>query len=331
VSGFLNREAWVSLGLLALLLPAPFFVSDYTVRILNLGLISAVAVLGLNFAFGWTGLISLAQAAFVGCGAYLAALLTARLGLDVWSAAAISVAATGVAAALIGFPMLRLSGHYLALATLGLNVSFEIVTSNWVEVTGGTNGIAGIPSFLIFGLALGREAQFLPVAWTLLVLLTLVAYRLRASRFGRAMIAMRDDEIATRMSGVGAVALKITAFALSAVYAALAGVLFAYHGNFISPGDFGYVHSIFYLSMLIVGGEGSVLGAVLGAVIVTFLPEWLRPLGEAYLTFFGMFLLAILVFLPKGLISLFPFLGSSPAPTSLADSPAPALGKRDAA
>src|SRR5919202_3611739 len=306
--GFLGREARVSLGLLALLLAAPLFVSDYTVRLLNLGLISAIAVLGLNFAFGWTGLISLAQTAFVGCGAYLAALLGTRLGLDMWAAGAISVAATGVAAALIGFPMLRLGGHYLALATLGLNVSFEIVTSNWVEVTGGTNGIAGIPPLRAFGLTLGREEQLLPVAWALLVLLTLVAYRLRASRFGRAMIAMRDDEIAARMSGVGAVAIKLAGFSLSAVYAALAGVLFACHGNFISPGDFGYVHSIFYLSMLIVGGEGSILGAILGALIVTFLPEWLRPLGEAYLTFFGVFLLAILVFLPKGLTSLFRFL-----------------------
>ena len=327
---FLGREARVSLGLLALLLAAPFFVSDYTVRILNLGLISAIAVLGLNFAFGWTGLISLAQAAFVGSGAYVAALLGTRLGLDMWSAGAVAVAVTGIAAALIGFPMLRLSGHYLALATLGLNVSFEIVASNWVEVTGGTNGVTGIPPLRIFGLALGREEQFLPVAWGLLVLLTLVAYRLRASRFGRAMIAMRDDEIATRMSGVGAVAIKITAFALSAVYGALAGVLFACHGNFISPGDFGYVHSIFYLSMLIVGGEGSILGAILGALIVTFLPEWLRPLGEAYLTFFGVFLLAILVFLPKGLTSLFRFLGPSGAPAPLAVS-FPALGKRDAA
>ena len=327
---FLGREARVSLGLLALLLAAPFFVSDYTVRILNLGLISAIAVLGLNFAFGWTGLISLAQAAFVGSGAYVAALLGTRLGLDMWSAGAVAVAVTGIAAALIGFPMLRLSGHYLALATLGLNVSFEIVASNWVEVTGGTNGVTGIPPLRIFGLALGREEQFLPVAWGLLVLLMLVAYRLRASRFGRAMIAMRDDEIATRMSGVGAVAIKITAVALSAVYAALAGVLFACHGNFISPGDFGYVHSIFYLSMLIVGGEGSILGAILGALIVTFLPEWLRPLGEAYLTFFGVFLLAILVFLPKGLTSLFRFLGPSGAPAPLAVS-FPALGKRDAA
>ena len=241
------------------------------------------------------------------------------------------VAATGAAAALIGFPMLRLGGHYLALATLGLNVSFEIVTSNWVDVTGGTNGIAGIPPLRIFGVALGREEQFLPVAWALLVLSTLVAYRLRASRFGRAMIAMRDDEIAARMSGAGAVAVKLTGFALSAVYAALAGVLFACHGNFISPGDFGYVHSIFYLSMLIVGGEGSILGAILGALIVTFLPEWLRPLGEAYLTFFGLFLLAILVFLPKGLISLVPFLAPSRAAALPAGASASRLGKRDAA
>jgi branched-chain amino acid transport system permease protein len=301
-----GRELRVALVGLVALFVLHFFLAEYAVRLLDLALISAIAVLGLNFAFGWAGLISLAQAAFVGAGAYATALLTTRLGLDPWLASVLAVAATAVAAAAIGFPMLRLSGHYLALATLGLNVSFEIVTSNWVGLTGGTNGIAGIPGYRIAGLALATDAAFFPLVWIVLVLVTIAACRLRHSRYGRAMIALRDDEIATRMSGVSAVGTKMLAFVLGAVCAAIAGVLYAHHGNFISPGDFGYLPSILYLSMLIIGGEGSVVGAIGGAVLVTFLPEWLRPLGEAYLTVFGALLLAILVFLPRGLASLLP-------------------------
>jgi branched-chain amino acid transport system permease protein len=303
-----RRELLATLALLAVTFAAHFVVSEYTVRILNLALIAGIAVLGLNFAFGWAGLITLAQAAFVGFGAYGTALLTTRLGVDPWSASAIAVVGTALVAIVIGFPMLRLSGHYLALATLGLNVSFGIVTSNWVELTGGTNGIASVPSYRLPWLTIDRADTFFPLAWTVLLLLTLAAYRIRSSSFGRAMIALRDDEIATRMSGVSAVGMKMTAFVIGAVYAAVAGVLFAHHSNFISPGDFDYIHSIFYLSMLIVGGEGSVLGAILGAILVTFLPEWLRPLGDAYLSVFGVLVLLVLIFLPKGLTSLLPLL-----------------------
>jgi branched-chain amino acid transport system permease protein len=302
----LRQERLLALFVFAALFAAPFLTSNYTTRVLNLGVIASIAVLGLNFVFGWAGLISLAQAAFIGSGAYAAALLTKSAGLDAWSAGLGAVAITTIAAATIGFPMLRLSGHYLALATLGLNVTFEIVAANWVSLTGGTNGISGIPSLKIAGIVFGNERSFFFLNWTVLALLTLAAFRLRASPLGRAMIALRDDEIATRMSGVNVVSLKVFSFALGAGYAALSGALFSYHANFISPGDFGYLRSIFLLAMLILGGEGSILGAILGAVIVTFLPEWLRPLGDGYLTFFGVLLLLILVFLPRGLMSLLP-------------------------
>jgi branched-chain amino acid transport system permease protein len=325
---FPRRELFATLALLAVLLALHFVVSEYTVRLLNIAIIGAIAVLGLNFAFGWAGLITLAQAAFVGFGAYGTALLTTRVGLDPWSASAIAIVGTAVIAILIGFPMLRLSGHYLALATLGLNVSFGIVTSNWVELTGGTNGITSIPSYPLAGLKLDHAALFFPLAWVVLVVLAIAAYRIRLSRFGRAMIALRDDQIATQMSGVGAVRMRMTAFVIGAMYAAVAGVLFAHHSNFISPGDFDYIHSIFYLSMLIIGGEGTVLGAILGAILVTFLPEWLRPVGDAYLSIFGVLVILVLIFLPKGLTSLIPFL--SP-PRASSDEVAPGEASRGAA
>ncbi|MDA9481261.1 hypothetical protein XI07_04285 [Bradyrhizobium sp. CCBAU 11445] len=284
----------VGLGLSMLL-------ADYQLRLLNLAVISAIAVIGLNFAFGYAGLISLGHAAFVGTGAYGVALLTTLLAWSPWLALPVAVTGTAIFALSIGFPLLRLKGHYLALATLGLNVSFSIVAANLIELTGGTNGVSRIPELQIAGHALADERTYLWFALVVLALSAAVAALIHVSRLGRAMIAVRDDETASSMTGIDVPRVKLAAFVLSSVYAALAGSLFAFHLRFISPDDFGYAHSITYLAMLVVGGEGSVVGAILGALLVTFLPEWLRFLGSAYLAFFGLFVLAILVFLPSGL------------------------------
>lgn len=278
--------------------------ADYQLRLLNLAAMSAIAVIGLNFAFGYAGLISLGHAAFVGMGAYGVAILTTRLGWSPWLATPAAVAATAAIAALIGLPLLRLTGHYLALATLGLNVSFYIVTANWIELTGGTNGISRIPEFVIGGFALADERRFLWFALVVLALIAAAAALLHASRYGRAMIAVRDDELAAEMTGIDTTRIKVGAFVLAAICAAIAGALFACHTRFVAPEDFSYPHSINYLAMLIVGGEGSIVGAILGAVVLTFLPEWLRFLGSAYLLLFGLMMLAILVLMPSGLVGL---------------------------
>lgn len=285
-----------------------FVLPEYHLRLLNLSVISAVAVIGLNFAFGYAGLISLGHAAFVGTGAYGLAILTTRYGWSPWLAMPVAVAATAAFAAVIGFPLLRLKGHYLALATLGLNVSFYIVASNWLGLTGGTNGIARIPELRIAGQALSGERPFLWLGLAVLAVVTVVASVLHVSRYGRAMIAVRDDEIAAEMTGMDTTMVKISAFVLSAICAAIAGCLFACHVRFIAPEDFTYAHSITYLAMLIVGGESSIVGAILGAVLLTFLPEWLRFLGPAYLAFFGIMVLCILVFLPTGIVGLARFI-----------------------
>lgn len=285
-------------SLLALVLP------EYYLRLLNLSAISAVAVIGLNFAFGYAGLISLGHAAFVGMGAYGLAILTTTCGWSPWLAAPAAIVASAVLAALIGFPLLRLRGHYLALATLGLNVSFYIVTSNWISLTGGTNGIARIPELALGSFAFSGEHQFLWLVLVVLAAVAAVAAILHGSRHGREMMAVRDDEIASEMIGIDTTRVKITAFVLSAICAAIAGCLFALHVRFVAPEDFTYAHSITYLAMLIVGGEGTIIGAILGAILLTFLPEWLRFLGTAYLFFFGLLMLCILVFLPTGLVGL---------------------------
>jgi branched-chain amino acid transport system permease protein len=293
--------------LLALLLP--LFISGYGIRILNLAFISAIVVIGLNFAFGYAGLITLAQAAFVGCGAYVTAILTTSAGFSPWLSIPLATAFGGVFGVAIGLPILRLKGHYLALATLGLNVSFGIVATNWKSLMGGTDGISGIPALTVGSFSLGTDHRYFYVLWVALVAATWVAWRIRISHVGLAMIAVRDDEIATATSSVGVTRIKVQAFALSAVYAALAGALFAHMTNFVAPDDFALSQSIVYLAMLIIGGEGSIIGAIAGAIIVTFMPELMRDLGSAYMIFFGCLMLLILIFLPKGLLSLVALLG----------------------
>jgi branched-chain amino acid transport system permease protein len=295
------------LGLAAILViggALSLVLSDYSLRLMNLAVVSAVAVIGLNFAFGYAGLISLGHSAFVGLSAYCVAILTTKLGWSPWVAMPAAIVFTALSAALIGYPLLRLKGHYLALATLGFNVSFTIVAINWLDLTGGTNGIAGIPHLSIGGYELSNERSFL---WFALISLTLVAAAAAAihrSRHGRAMIAVRDDEIAAAMAGIDVTGVKVAAFTLAGTCAAIAGCLFATHIRFVAPEDFNYAHSITYLAMLIVGGEGTIAGAIIGAVVLTFLPEWLRVLGDAYLLFFGLMMLVILVFLPTGIVGL---------------------------
>lgn len=282
----------------------PFVLQGYGTRLLNTAAISAIAVLGLNYIFGYAGLISLAHAAFVGVAAYCVAILTTRYQWDPWLSIIAAMVVTCVSAYLVGRILLRLKGHYLALATLGLNVSFTIVTSNWIELAGGTNGISGIPALSLAGVSLENERAFYWFALTVLVVLALTAVVVRHSHLGRCMIAVRDDELATAMTGLPLTGIKVGAFTLGAAYAGIAGCLFAFHIRFVSPEDFNFSHSIIYLAMLVVGGEGSIVGAILGAVGVTLLPEVLRGVGNAYLLIFGLLVLLILIVLPRGLISL---------------------------
>lgn len=290
--------------LLALALAVPFVVSDYNLRLMNLALQSAIAAIGLCVAFGWAGLLHLGQAAFIGIGAYATAILATRLGWSFWLTMPFAVVVSGLAALVIAVPMLRLRGHYLALAVLGFNVTFEIVARNWTPVTGGFDGIAAIPAVSILGRALEGDVQYyyLTLGFTLLV--ALVAAALRASRYGRAMIAVRDDELAAGTSTVLVFRLKVLAFVIASMCAGLSGAIYAHHATYIAPQDFEFVRSVTILVMLILGGETSIIGAILGAILLTFAPEWLRFVGDAYLAVFGAGVLLVLIVLPTGLMGL---------------------------
>ena len=286
----------------AVVLALPWLLSSYSLRVLDLALISAIAVLGLCFAFGYAGLVHLGQAAFVGIGAYTAALLTTSMGLDFWTALPVALVAGAGVAVLIGWPLLRLSGHYLALATVGFNVTLEIVLKNWVDLTGGDDGISGIPGIHIASFAISSDRRFFYLVLVFLVLAALVAAAIRASRFGRAMIAVRDDELAGGACGISVFRTKLLAFTLAGMYGALSGVLYAHYANYIAPNDFDSVRAITLLVMLIVGGEASIIGSIAGTILVSFAPEWLRFVGQAYLTVFGAAIILVLVLMPGGLV-----------------------------
>ena len=320
----MKRSIWgliVAVGVLAVV--AGFVLEGYYLRVLVLGLIAAIAVLGLNLVYGYCGLIHLGQAGFVGLGAYTSAILTTKAGWPISLSMPVAVLVTAIAAGVIAIPLLRLKGHYLALATVGVNVIFELVAKNWVELTNGYNGIADIPRLAEVMSDGPPERIFLSVAVITLVVAILCSARLRESHLGRAMIAVRDDETAAMVSGVDVVNIRITAFILGAVFAAVSGVLFAHYAGFISPTDFGVPISILYLVMIIVGGEAVIGGVIAGALIMTFLPELLRDaadrliilgladdgifvrlLDEGYLAVYGLITLVVLIFMPRGLAGL---------------------------
>lgn len=307
----------------ALLFAAGLLLEGYSLRLLNLALLNVVAVIGLNFAYGYCGIIHLGQAAFVGIGAYVTALTTVKLGWPLWISIPAALAAAVGFALLVSAPLIRLKGHYLALATVGVNVILELVARNWVEVTNGYNGVPGIPRLgdLVGGTS--PERAVLPLTGAAALAAVWLAAVVRQSHLGRAMIAVRDDEIAALTVGIDVGRVKVTAFALSALLAAVSGVLFAHYTGFISPTDFGASQSILFLMMLVVGGEASVVGAVLGALALTFLPELMRDLAAAfvagggdekgavarvlkdgYLIVYGAITLAVLMTLPRGLAGL---------------------------
>jgi branched-chain amino acid transport system permease protein len=288
--------------LLSCLLPQ--VVGEYWVRLMNSALIASAAVLGLNFVLGYTGQISMMHASIAGISAYMVAVGTVKLGLNPWLACLLGISASGAFSYITGVTLLRLKGHYFALATLGVNVSFMIIVSNWVDVTGGSNGLTGIPALTLFGNAIDTERKFFYLGLLLLSLLVMFAWYIRQSHLGRSMIAVRDDELAASVSGLDLTNVKVTALTLGGIYAGIAGSMFALHARFVAPEDFNISHSIVYLAMLVVGGEATIVGSILGAVVITFMPEWLRWVGSGYLVIFGLLVLLMLFLAPKGLAGL---------------------------
>jgi branched-chain amino acid transport system permease protein len=292
-------------GLVVLIALVPVFVhSDYILNLFGVAGIYAIAVMGLGILLGFTGQMSLAQAAFFGIGAYTSGWLTTHLGWSVWPAIALAVALSALVGLVVGYPCLRLSGHYLALATIGFGIITQLVLINWKDVTNGSDGMNGIPPPQIGSFAFDTYGRYYYLVLAFVLVCAYIAWRIKTTRVGRALEAIRENEIAARTTGIDATRYKIIAFVLAGSYAGLAGSLLAHDIKFISPDSYSFDQSVVFLVMLILGGSSSIGGAILGAVLLTFLPEVLRPLKSSYIMVYGAAVIAMIVFMPRGLVGL---------------------------
>ena len=293
---------------LALLVLPQLVGNTYTIHLVNLAFISAVFALSLNIVLGFSGQISLGHAAFFGVGAYASALLARDAHLPVLLAILLATLIAGFFGLGVGIPTLRIGGHYLAMVTIAFGLIASVIFLNASWITGGYNGLRNVPSLGIGGMQLGGEYKSYYFLLVCAALMTAISARLKSSMLGRSMLAVREDETAAKALGVNTMVVKIQAFVLSAAFAGFAGALFAHWAGFISPDSFTIDLSISVFTMVLVGGVGSVPGVILGAALLTFLPEYLRFMKDYYRLVYGAVLVIFIIFLPGGLVSLPPLL-----------------------
>ncbi|WP_426115082.1 branched-chain amino acid ABC transporter permease [Massilia sp. PWRC2] len=286
----------VVLAVLPLLLPNAFYV-DVAIRIA----FNAVVVIALNLLMGYTGQISLGHAGFYGLGAYSSAALTTHFDWPPLLALAAGAGATALLAWALARPILKLKGHTLAMATLGLGIIIAIVINNEQQWTGGPDGMA-VPALSLFGATLSGETHWYALAAVLLLLMTWLALNLIDSPVGRALQAIHGSEIAARVAGVDTTRFKVRVFVLSAVVASIAGSFSAHYIGFITPGMAGFFHSIELVTMVVVGGMASVFGSIIGAALLTILPQLLQAFEGWEVVVFGVILMVTMIFLPRGLV-----------------------------
>lgn len=306
-------KVWLALFLVFLLI-FPFFVNEYVLYIANLIGIAIIGAHGLNLLTGFTGQISLGHAAFIGVGAYTSAILITRVGIPFWWTVPMAGIMSAFAGVIIGIPSLRIKGLYLAIATIAAQFIFEYVFMTWESMTHGIRGI-NVPDPTLFGFQFDTERKFYFITLFFVIAGTLYARNLIRSRMGRAFIAIRDRDLAAELMGINLFRYKLTSFAISSFYAGVAGSLWVSFMNIVTPEHFPLTLSIEYLAMIIVGGLGSVLGSIYGAIFMVLVPELLKfgtefikdipafqhifaPLREVV---FGALIVFFLIFEPRGL------------------------------
>jgi len=318
----------VALGLLgAGLVLLPFLTNDYIITVMALAGIYAIAGIGLNLLIGYAGQISFGHNAFAALGGYASAILTTARGWEPLPAAGAGLVLAAAAAVAVGYPTLRLRGHYLAMGTLALGLIVYLLAVQMEWLTKGFIGIAAIPPLGVGPLAVQTPRGYYIVIWLLALLVLWLAARVVDSRVGLALRAVRENEDAARALGVDATAYKVLAFTLSAVCAALAGSLYAHFISYVSPEAYGLYMVVLLFTMLFLGGVGTTLGPVFGAIVVSFLPEMLSSLKSYRELIYGVVLLAILMLAPRGLYALVVrYRPSGPGRPAPASGPAPVPG-----
>ena len=288
-----------------LALAFPFVFSLYQTNIMITAMIYVLLGLGLNIVVGVAGLLDLGYAAFYCVGAYSYALLNYHFGFGFWSVLAVGAGLAALFGIILGFPVLRLRGDYLAIVTLGFGEIIRLIMENWNEFSFGPSGIANIPRPGFFGVEMNIEqvtiyVYFLMIGMSLFTIF--VVNRLQDSRIGRAWIALREDEVACQAMGIDKRKTKLMAFALGATWAGFAGVIFAAKTTFINPASFTLWESINILCVVVLGGMGSIVGVIVGAFVLILLPEYLRFLSEYRILAFGAVLVVMMVFRPGGIV-----------------------------
>jgi branched-chain amino acid transport system permease protein len=281
----------------------PLFVrGDYYLSILVFMGLNSLIVMGLSLLMGYAGQISLGHAAFYGIGAYCTGVLTTHFGYSIYLSFLAGTILSVLVAILIGIPALRLKGHYLAVATLGIGEIVFIIFNEMMELTGGPSGLSNIPGIHLGNFKFNSSFRFYYLVWGINLLALFFSLNLIHSRIGRALRSMHGSETAASAMGVNLSLLKIQVFVLSAVFASIAGSLYAHFVSFISPNNFGLMVSVMFLLMGVIGGIHNIWGALLGASLLTFLPEYLRIFNQYDILVYGAILLAILLFMPEGIL-----------------------------
>lgn len=302
-----NRSAqwWPAvfgLSFAGLIVMLPLVVDNsFYLRILILVAINLILVTGLNLLIGQAGQISLGQAAFYGIGAYSSALLAIKFGLSFWLALPLAALVSGVVAFLVGLPALKLKGHYLAMATLGFGEIVYILLLELREITGGPDGIIGVPAPAIGRILLDDPRSYYFLVWAIALSLFLLARNITRSRAGRALRALHESELAAGAMGVDTSRYKVKVFVLCGVYGGIAGSLYAHYISYINPETFVITKSVVLLMMVVIGGAASIWGAFIGASVLTILPEYLRTYQGYSLIFYGFILVAFMIFMPRGI------------------------------
>ncbi len=304
-----TRGRWGAAALLVALLLAPLVVTNvYHMHILNMIGIFAILALGLNLVLGFCGQFSLGQAGFFGIGAYTSALLVTRAGLSFWLALPAAAVVAGACGVLIG-PVMRLRGGALGIVTLALGEIVRILLLNLTWLTRGPMGIVGIPAPRLGPLEIATAHGFYYIILAAVVCHYVVTHRIIHSRVGRAMRAVRDNELAAEATGIATHRYKIKTFGVASFFTGAAGSLYAHMNQFISPYDFTLDTSVEILTMVVLGGAGSTVGPVFGAALLVLASEWLRILKEYRLIVYGLLVAVILVVAPRGLAGVVETLG----------------------
>ena len=302
MNGFKKDLLTIGLFLAGMLILPWCLTNEYYVNVLIISGLNAIVAVGLNLLLGFAGQISLGHAAFYGLAAYTTSILTTTYNLPIIAGILAGIVLVGLVAYLIGIPTLKLSGHYLAMATLGFGIIVYIFFNETIELTGGPSGFVGIPRLSLFGYSFDSDLSYYYLVVFVLAIVLMFSLNLIRSRIGRALRAIHTSEKAAQISGIDIARYKLFIFVLSAILAGIAGVLYAHYLEFIAPSSFGFNHSVLLVTMVVLGGMTNVWGAVAGAFFLTMLPEFLRVFENIEFLLYGFILIVCMMFLPEGIV-----------------------------